>query len=75
MNGSLRKIYRMAEVSKFGKMDQDIMGSGKMERQRVMVESFMLMVICTKVIGTMTKQKATEFIIIRTDPNMKVTGP
>ena len=58
----------------FGKMEQDMMVNGKMEKPMEMVFFIILMVMCTKVSLKMTKLMDMGYIRTRRDQNMRVVG-
>ena len=49
-------------------------GGGETQKLMAEVDLYMLMEMCTKEIGLMTKQMATEFILIWMEPGTRVIG-
>ena len=74
VNGLLMKMKKMEWVSRYGPMDPDMTDFGVMEWQMVMVDWFMLKVMCMREIGLKTKQTDLGYIPTTMEVDMKDSG-
>lgn len=73
-SGMIRHSAKRVMVFKYGQTDQSMRDSGKVIWQKVMEDSFLLMVMSTKEIGLTTKLMAKESIFTLKEQHIKEAG-